>query len=162
MITIRLFYYCEKVFILMNISMVGKNSMKYHYLEKNIFIVTWICKILLIQIMHTQKEFLKILKQKIQKNIMICVLKAIHYCQLMQLRNLEICVLKYTNLILQNFFQLPGLVWQATLKKTGVMLDLSTDIVMLLMVEKDIRQSRNMSLYLFNKYMKDYDKNKKS
>ena len=32
--------------------------------------------------------------------------KEIHYCYLMYLRTLEICVLKYTNLILQNFFQL--------------------------------------------------------
>ena len=39
MITKSLFYYCEKMFILMNIYMIEKNYMK-HYLEKNIFIVT--------------------------------------------------------------------------------------------------------------------------
>ena len=33
MITISLFYYWEKVFILMNIWMTGKNSMNYHYLK---------------------------------------------------------------------------------------------------------------------------------
>ena len=32
--------------------------------------------------------------------------KAIHYCQLMYLRTLEICGLKNVNLILQNLFQL--------------------------------------------------------
>ena len=37
--TISLFYYCEKVFILMNIWMIQKNSMKY-YLKKKNFTVT--------------------------------------------------------------------------------------------------------------------------
>ena len=37
MITISLFYYHEKVFILTNIRMVGKNSMKQCYLKKKIF-----------------------------------------------------------------------------------------------------------------------------
>ena len=32
--------------------------------------------------------------------------KVIHYCQLVYLKTLEICVLKYSNLILKNFFQL--------------------------------------------------------
>ena len=40
MITISLFYCSKKVFILMNIWMIGKNSMKHHYLRKSIFIVT--------------------------------------------------------------------------------------------------------------------------
>ena len=38
-------------------------------------------------------------------DIMIFTFKAIHYFQLMHLRTSEICVLKYTNLIVQNFFQ---------------------------------------------------------
>ena len=37
MITISLVYCCEKVFILMNILMIGKNSMKHHYLKKKIY-----------------------------------------------------------------------------------------------------------------------------
>ena len=37
---------------------------------------------------------------------MTCMFKVIHYCKLMYLRTLEIFVLKYMNLILQNFFQL--------------------------------------------------------
>ena len=73
------------------------------------------------------------------------MLKAIHYCYQMYLRSLEIRVLKYTNLILQHlahlikFLSAPGLAWQASLKKTKEKLDLLTDIVMLLMVEKGIR-----------------------
>ena len=37
------------------------------------------------------------------------------------------------------FLSAPGLAWQEDLKKTKVKLDLSTDIEMLLMVEKGIR-----------------------
>ena len=33
MITTSLFYYCEKMFILMYIWMIGKNSMKHDYLK---------------------------------------------------------------------------------------------------------------------------------
>ena len=36
MIAISLYYYYEKVFILMKIWMVGKNLMKHHYLKKKI------------------------------------------------------------------------------------------------------------------------------
>ena len=34
MVTISLFYCCEKVFILMNTWMIAENSMKRHYLKK--------------------------------------------------------------------------------------------------------------------------------
>ena len=53
---------CPNVHILMNIWMLQKNSMKHHHFNKTIFSVTLIWKILLMQIMHTQKEFEKILK----------------------------------------------------------------------------------------------------
>ena len=33
-------YCCEKMYILMNIWILGKNSTKHHYLKKNIFMVT--------------------------------------------------------------------------------------------------------------------------
>ena len=49
---------------------------------------------------------------------------------------------------------------------TKVTLDLSTDMDMLLMVEKCIRVGICLSLYQYekanNKYIKDYDKNKES
>ena len=70
------------------------------------------------------------------------------------------------NLILQNFFSALGLTWQAALKVTKVKLNLLTDIDMLLMVEKGIRRGIYHSVSRYakanNKYMKDYDKNKKS
>ena len=59
-----------------------------------------------------------------------------------------------------------GLVWQASLKKTKVKLDLLTDIDMSLMMEKDIRGRICHSIYWYikgkNKCMKDYDKSEKS
>ena len=58
----------------------------------------------LVQIMLTKKELVKMLKLKIYENIMICMFKVIHYFYMMHLKTLETCVLKYANLILQNFF----------------------------------------------------------
>ena len=61
------------------------------------------------------------------------------------------------------FYSVPGLEWQAALKKTKVNLDLLTNIDMLLMVEKGIRGEICHSIYRYtktnNKYIKDYDKN---
>ena len=59
----------------------------------------------------------------------------------------------------------PGLAWQAALKKTDVKLELLTDIDMLLMVEKGIRGGICHAIHQYakakNKYLRDYDKNKK-
>ena len=66
---------------------------------------------------------------------------------------------------MQNIYLVPGLAWQAPLKKAKVKLELLTDIDMLLMVEKGIRggvcQSINRYLKTNSKYMKVYNKNKK-
>ena len=60
----------------------------------------------------------------------------------------------------------PGLAWQACFKKTGVELELLTDIDMLLMVEKGIRGRIYHAIHRHakanNKYMETYDKNIKS
>ena len=60
----------------------------------------------------------------------------------------------------------PGLAWQACLKKTGVKLELITDVDMLLMIEKGIRGGICHSVYRHakenNKYMKIYYKNNES
>ena len=64
-----------------------------------------------------------------------------------------------------HFVSLPGLAWQACLKKTNVELELLTDYDMLLMVEEGIRGGICYAIQRYakanNKYMKDYDKKKK-
>ena len=56
----------------------------------------------------------------------------------------------------------PGLAWQACLKKTGVNLELLTDIDMLLMVEEGIRGRICQAIYRYskasNKHINNYDK----
>ena len=64
------------------------------------------------------------------------------------------------------FLSPPGLVWQETLKKTGVELELLTDTDMLLIVETGIRGGICHEIHhdpkAYNKYMKDYYKIKES
>ena len=61
-----------------------------------------------------------------------------------------------------HFLSTPGLVWQVCLKKTGVNLELLTDIDMLLMVEEGIRGGICHAIHRYakanNKYMNNYDK----
>ena len=73
---------------------------------------------------------------------------------------LETCIKVY-ELDPAHFLSTPGLAWQACLKKTGVKLELLTD-VMLLMVEKEIRGGMCHAILRYakanNKYIKDYNK----
>ena len=65
-----------------------------------------------------------------------------------------------------HFLSLPGLAWQACLKKTNIKLELSTDYDMLLMVEEGIRGGICHSIHRHakanNKYMENYNKNEES
>ena len=65
-----------------------------------------------------------------------------------------------------HFIPLPGLSWQACLKKTGVELELLTDYDMVLMIEEGIRDGLCHAVHRYekanNKYMKNYDKIKES
>ena len=64
------------------------------------------------------------------------------------------------------FIPAPGFSWQAPLKNTKVKLDLLTDIDMLLMVEKGIREGMCHAIQQYAKsnykYTKNYNKNKES
>ena len=65
-----------------------------------------------------------------------------------------------------HFASLPGLAWQACLKKTNVELELITDYDMLLMIEDGIRGGICHAIQRYvkanNKYMNDYNKKKES
>ena len=50
-----------------------------------------------------------------------------------------------------HFISTPGLAWQAALKKTKVILDPLSDIVMLLMVEKGIRRGIHQAIHQYAK-----------
>ena len=81
----------------------------------------------------------------------------------MYLKILEVCI-KEHKLDPAHILSAPGLVWQACLKKTGIKLELLTDIDMFLMIEKEIRGGITHVIHRYakanNKYLKNYDKNK--
>ena len=77
----------------------------------------------------------------------------------------DMCLIEY-ELDPAHFLSLPGLAWQACLKKTNVELELLTDCDMLLMVEEEISGRICHSIHRYatanNKYMKNYNNNEKS
>ena len=77
----------------------------------------------------------------------------------------DICLKEYV-LDPAHFLSLPGLAWQAYLKKTNIELELLTDYDMLLMVEEEIRGGICHSIHRYAKanckYMKNYDNNEES
>ena len=81
MISMSLFYCCEKVFALMNIWMIRKNSMR-HYLKKKTFTVGEIWKILLMQIKHTEKgcKDFEIKHLGEYHDFYICMFKTVNHC----------------------------------------------------------------------------------
>ena len=83
----------------------------------------------------------------------------------MYLKILETC-LKVYELDPAHFLSLPGLAWQACLKKKNKKLELLTDYDMLLIAEEGIRVGIYHSIHRYakakNKYMKNYDKNEES
>ena len=77
----------------------------------------------------------------------------------------DMCIIVY-ELDPAHFLSLPGLAWQACLKKTNIELDLLTNYDMLLMVEEGIRGAICHSIQRYakanNKYMKGYNNNEES
>ena len=77
----------------------------------------------------------------------------------------DMCLKEY-ELDPAHFLSLPGLAWQACLKKTNIELELLTEYDMLLMVEERIRGGICHSIHRYakanNKYMKNYNNNEES
>ena len=77
----------------------------------------------------------------------------------------DMCVKVY-ELDPAHFLSLPGLAWQACLKKTNIELELLTDYDMILMAEEGIRGGICHSIHMYakanNKYMKNYNKDEES
>ena len=77
----------------------------------------------------------------------------------------DMCLKEY-ELDPAHFLSLPGLAWQACLKKTNVELELLTNYDMLLMVEERIRGGICHSIHRYakanNKHMKNYNNNEES
>ena len=77
----------------------------------------------------------------------------------------DMCIKEY-ELDPAHFLSLPGLTWQACLKKTNIELELLTDYDMLLMGEEGIRGGICHSIHRYakanNKYMKNYNNNEES
>ena len=77
----------------------------------------------------------------------------------------DMCLKEY-ELDPAHFLSLPGLAWQACLKKTNIELELLTNYDMLLMVEEGIRGGICHSIQRYaktnNKYMKSYNNNEES
>ena len=80
MITISLFYCCEKVFILINIWMIGKNLLKLYFLKKEHFYSHLNMEDVTDPDQAHTKKVCKSFEIKFLKNIMFCMFKAIHYC----------------------------------------------------------------------------------
>ena len=77
----------------------------------------------------------------------------------------DMCIKDY-ELDPAHFLSLPGLAWQACLKKTNIELELLTDYDMLLIVEEGIRGGICHSIHRYakanHKYMKNYNNNEES
>ena len=77
----------------------------------------------------------------------------------------DMCLKEY-ELDPAHFLSLPGVAWQACLKKTNIELELLTNFDMLLMVEEGIRGGICHSIHRYakanNKYMKNYNDNEES
>ena len=116
----------------------------------------------MMQIMDTQKEFERKTLEKyhdlyVQSNTLLVADVFDNF------RNM---CLEIYDLDPAKFLSALGLAWEAALQKTRVKLDLSTDINILLMLEKSISGGICHSVYQYakanNKCMNDYDENKES
>ena len=145
----------------MNIWMIGIDLRKINYQIKLIFIVVLIWKV--IDYRHAEKLFNKFnIKDLGQYHDLYVQNDTLLLTDVFQSFR-DLCIKTY-KLDPAYFLSLPGFAWQACLKKTGVKLELISDIDMLLMIEEGIKGEICHSVLRYakanNKYMKDYDENR--
>ena len=141
LLSISLFYCCNKVLTYMNSWMIEKNLMKHHYQIKKIFTVTYLN---VEDITNPDYEHGKRVRKDFEiKYFGQYHLLYVHSDTLLltnlseNLRNIS---LEIYELVPVCFLTAPGLVWQAALKMVKVKLNGLTDIDMLLMAKKGIRR----------------------
>ena len=152
----NLFYFCERVFFLMNIWLIGKNLVKHHYLKIEDFYSH------LNMEDNTDGDYAY--AKRVCKDFEIKNLGEYHelyvssYTLLLAdvFKNLRKMCLKIYKLDPEKFLSAPGLAYQPALKKTKVKLDLFADIDMLFKVEKGIRGGICQSIYQYAKSNKKY------
>ena len=93
----------------------------------------------------------------------ICMFKAIHYCLLDVFKNFRNKCIRIYKLHSACFLPAPGLALQTCQKNTGVKLELLTNIITLLMVERGITGGICHAMHRYAKasykYIKNYNEN---
>ena len=98
------------------------------------------------QIMRTQKEFVKISKEKREYHDLYVQSDTLLLADVFE--NFKNMCLEIYEPDPEKFFSAPRLAWQATFKKTKGKLDLLTDIDMLLMVKKNVLEEEFFTLFI--------------
>ena len=165
-LTMKFILCLQKVFTLMNIWMIGKNSMKLHYLKEYFYSKLNMEDIAEADYAHG-KRVCKVFKVKnlgeyhdfhVQSDILLFadVFK--------NLRNMFLRIYELDPTLPPTFLTATRLTWQAALKKTKVKLDFIISMDMLLILEKVVRGGICHSIYCYakanKKYVKEYYKNK--
>ena len=146
------------MFILMNIWIVGKDSMRHHY-NLNMENIDGI------DYRHGNNVFKRLELENLGQYHDLYV-QSDTLLLADAFENFRDMRIKEYELDPAHFLSLPGLAWQAYLKKTNIELELLTDYDMLLMVEVGIRGGICHSIHRYakanNKYMKNYNNNEES
>ena len=146
-------YYCsEKVFIPMEMQILGKNVVKYHYQAKRISNLN-MEDISDIDYRHSNNMF-KVFKLENLGDYHDLYIQSDTLLLVDVFNNFRDMCLKEYELDHAHFLSLPGLAWQACLKKTNIELELLANYDMLLIVKEGIRGGMCHSIHRYAKALK--------